>query len=247
MHHHFMKINLVLAILFLTSCTLRKKDYAPTHEIKDGKFGVGLLHITVKEQNIPLLDTGNNKTPFDTIMIRKVFPKSNDSPFEFKTSILNQDLRPYGMYGGHIPTKNDYLKEIAYIPIELTFRVIKKVNNYYYIIVNEEDNRIAIIENLSIKESTDCIFETWESHLKSAESLEIEQGDQYPIYNRPDGHTIKITFNVKFKIIEIKGYWLKITAITEKKQGKSYWIKWRDDNKAFKGIILNFENYRTYI
>jgi len=241
-----MKKNILLVILFLTSCALRNKNYAPTPQIKNDKFGIGLLHITIKEQDILLFDTNKSETPFDIIKVRKIFPKSDGGPFEFNTT-LKGNLAPYRIYGGRIPTKYDYLKEIAYIPIELTFRVIKKVENNYYVVINEKDNRLAIIRDLNIKDPAACSFETWKSYLISAESIEIQSTYQDPIYKRPNGRIAQISPNIKFKVNEIDGYWLKITDITKKSKRAAYWIKWRDSDKALDGIVLNFKYYRTLI
>lgn len=243
-----MKKALRIVIVLIGFSSLSQTGYSQPHHLKFDPVGIGLLHITLRDQHIPMYDSDKSVLPFDTIKIEQLKDGIGKGTFRFITSTTKGVLDPYNLYPGRIPTPFDSRKDLMYKPIDLTFRAIQKTGSNYNIVVNEKTKQTAVIKRSGTGDTTICTYEDWETYFKSCDNIEVYDNDhKIPIFKHRNGKVIDSISDAKFKVNEIRGYWLAFTYLNDNSPNTIYWLKWRDDDKILLQWILNFKNYSTFI
>jgi hypothetical protein len=109
----------------------------------------------------------------------------------------------------------------------LVFRVVGRSDNFYSVIVNEDNGLIKLIE----PNNKFFAYETWQDHIVNAFSVEFLPKTN-PLRENPSENSRTLLFEEEqfYHPMEIKGDWLRVRD----EQDKEGWIKWRNE----KGELL---------
>jgi hypothetical protein len=214
----------------LTESNAHKKEVQPN--LNEGEIlpvnltdrirGMGVLVMKSEPDGLSLKDTltvlNSDNTPFLSWCYKsEYFKVKSDSYklFEVTNEVLeNYKIEPRAFYPEY---------QIIH------FEVLGEIGNYYEVILNPENNTIK-----RIPKSSNWKFYTWEEYLNT---VYLMYGSDNPLRAAPE-EDAKVIYKFNdyfFKVIEIKGDWVKIQCNDDcKKCDKGNlegWIKWKDGER----------------
>ena len=103
----------------------------------------------------------------------------------------------------------------------MVFKVVKKTQDYYAILVNEEKNIIKYIK----PNNSYFIYETWQQHILKAFSVEFSPKTN-PLRIKQFDNSKPLLFDKEqfYHPVQINGDWLKVKDDND----KVGWVKWRN-------------------
>ena len=256
---HFSFILFILIGLTTTSCI---KTKIPDLDVSTDKVGLGLLHFS-PGQMIKFYENANTDTPFDSLVTEKIKLGLKKGKADFKTSRLGNKLKPYVLEAGDSDIEGDEHRNMGLIHFspEITFRVVKKEDNNYTVIINEKSGQTSVVKldpahnyrktardkgsvffdpNFVDTQDPDWfLYENWEMILKRAWSVDIPE--DYSFYDKPDGYPIKLSEKIYgLGVDSVRGDWARFYyKFSEDSNPKEIWAKWKDHNEIKVNITLH--------
>ena len=251
-----MKFTLIIGILFcLNACNTQTTNNNTKTPImlstQEKSIGIGRLQVSLNS-DIPLYHTETGRL-VDTIRFSIIDEGGYKGKFNTTTKYA---FAPMKYYAGdsEMEAAGNINSGLTYFVPELTFRVLKCVENGYEIVLNEELFETAIIRNDDkhklytvgkpywawTKFDADeawFLFETWDAFLKRAVRVHLRE---QKLYDEIDGKEFEDDEIHPEKITDVKGNWIKIRAFASDSTGrrKTAWVQWTDGKELLIGLTM---------
>jgi len=214
-----MKIIFCLSILLFLNCQ-DKKNTAIKHKVNESSLEKSKI---INHEPNGILFINENLSRKDTINFY-----NKDGSLWYKFTFFYDDS------DGDFEYHNESFKPLAFHPdyFLLSLKTVKKLNNKYKVIVNEEKKLKKYINKKHF-----LTFTSIENYILSkVSSIEFDKKNN-PILEKPHERSEKVLFEKNHKYIpnEISGNWLQVYW---KRNKKNYgWVKWKENENII--IKLN--------
>ena len=262
MQENRLKLSIILAIacvIFCVSvcCSQTKEKNSNDMEkytlltTQEKTIGIGRLQVSLN-CDIPLYHAETGWV-VDTIRFSVIDEGGDKGKFKASTKYA---FVPMKYYAGdsEVEAARHINQGLTYFVPELSFRVLKCVENGYEIVLNEDLFETAIIRSDDkhrlytrgesywawAKFNTDeawLLYETWDAYLKRAIHVHLHERR---LYDGIDGKEFRDDEIHPEKIVDVKGNWIKIRAFAYDSTGvkKTAWVQWTDGKELLVELTM---------
>ena len=210
---------------------------------QDKTIGVGLLQVSLNH-DIPLY---HKKTGvcIDTLKFSRVKSGKQEGKFAITTKL---PFKPMDYYEGDSKEEGSRNTDVGlvYFAPSLSFRVLKRSNKKYLVVLNEDSFETAVIKkddihklytlgepywNMSHNSSSSdeiwFLYETWDTYLKRMMYVSTKGSKLYDSINGTE-----VTGRGDYwQVVKIKGNWAKVVERKGSPNSKIAWVQWTDGKK----------------
>jgi hypothetical protein len=217
---------------------------------QEKNIGIGILQVSLN-CDIPLYHTETGRV-VDTIRFSVIDEGEYKGKFKASTKYA---FAPMKYYAGdsEVEAARNINQGLTYFVPELSFRVLKCVENGYEIVLNEDLFETAIIRSdnkhklytrgkpswawvMFSTEEAWMLYETWDAYLKRAVRVSL-RGQK--LYDDIDGKEFRDDEIHPEKIVDVKGNWIKIRAFASDSNGrKTAWVQWTDGKELLVNLAM---------